>query len=127
MKIKIDFVTNSSSSAFIVSLKADDISEFEDFMQEIADKPDYQGGEGLRIWERFDTIKELYEHATGRPYDWASKPFHPQIENMDEEAFNECLAAIKDGYVALYVAVQYDACDEFENSKYKDCITSTPL
>ena len=127
MKIKIDFVTKSSSSAYVVSLPSDKVSEFEKYLDEMSNRPEWRGSEGFRIWERFDTKKQLYEHATDRPYDWASKAMHHEIENMDIDTFNQCLEIINDGCVALYVAVDYQGCDTFEASKYKDVMTHAPL
>jgi hypothetical protein len=100
-------------------VKDNELSEFEDYLEEMNQNPDYCN-EGLRIWNKFETKKELWEEATGRPYDWASKAFHPQVENMSQDVFDLCLQVINDGYIALYVAVDYNACDAFEVGKYKD-------
>lgn len=126
MKVKSDFVTNSSSCAYVVSLRESQIPEFEDFIHEMDENPEY-ANEGVRVWNRFDTKKELYEYATDRPYDWASKAMSPQIVNMCDETFYMCLDAIKEGCVAFYVAVDYNACEEFEASQYKDMTQSCPL
>ena len=126
MKLKADFITNSSSAAYVVSLKPGEIPEFEDFISDMDANPEYSN-EGVRVWERFDTKKQLYEYATDRPYDWASKAMAPVLEQMDERTFNICLEAINNGCVAFYTAVDYNACDEFEQSKYKDKMEYAPL
>jgi len=126
MKIKSDFVTNSSSCAYIVSLRESEIPEFEDFINIMDKNPEYSN-EGVRIWKRFDTMKKLYEYATGQPYDWVSKAMTPILKNMCAETYHMCKEAIKDGCVAFYVAVDYNACDEFEQSQYKKMMELCPL
>jgi len=118
MKLKLDFIANSSSAAYIMSFKTDDeISDFEDFIECLDRNPEYDN-EGVRIWQTMESKKELYEYATERPYDWASKAMAARPVNMEQEAFDESLKAINNGHTIILVAVDYNACEEFASSKY---------
>lgn len=125
MKIKTDFVTNSSSTAFVVWLRENEVDDFHDYLEEMNNEPNYQH-EGLRIWDRYNTKKDLYEYATGKPYDWVSKAFHPQVENMGQREFDKCLEMIQKGYIVLYVAVDYNAAEDFKTGEYSRCSEEFP-
>ncbi len=117
MKVKLDFIANSSSAAYIMSLNEDDIPGFEKYINKLDGDPEATN-EGVQIWKRLDTKKELYEYATERPYDWASKAMAARLINMEQEAFDKSLKAINDGHKVILVAVDYNICEKFEGSKY---------
>jgi len=117
MKVKLDFVTNSSSACYVMSLKSDLVPGFEDFMNELDKNPDH-GNEGVRIYETFHTLKELQEYVNGGPYDWASKPMGLKFNNWEEGTYLQVKEIIDEGHVAVYCAIDYNACEEFDDSIY---------
>lgn len=116
MKVKLDFVTNSSSSAYIMSLQNTEIADFLEYIERLDNE---NQNEGVRVWQQFNTKKELYEYATDKPYDWVSKAMEPRLVSMDQESFDKALKCINDGCIVMLVAVDYNACEEFEISQYE--------
>jgi hypothetical protein len=121
VKLKTDFVTNSSSTAFIVSLPEEMLAEFYGFVNILDKNPDYDD-EGVSIFSQLDSVRELYEYTTNKPYDWISKAMAPKFVNMTKEYFEKCLKCIKKGNTVLLVDVNYNASEEFETSKYQKYI-----
>jgi hypothetical protein len=117
MKLKLDFIANSSSAAYIMSFNEDDFPGFEKYVNTLDNDPEATN-EGVQIWKRLNTKKELYEYATDRPYDWASKAMAARVVNMEQEAFDKSLKAINDGYKVIVLAIDYNVRNTFERSKY---------
>lgn len=113
MKLKIDFVTNSSSTGYIVAIKPNEIEEFEDYIEELDNHPEAEN-EGVRCYFKSGSYKELLEHANGGPLDWVDKACGPKFEMMCQESFEVCKKIIDIGKVAAEVWVDYNACDLFE-------------
>lgn len=114
MKIKSDFVTNSSSSSFIVGWDPDTFSDLEDYIHKLNEHED-AGNEGVRYYESFRTMKELDEYTNDGPFDWASLPCGVRFENLNEESYEICKSMLKEYGSATIVMVDYNVCEIFED------------
>jgi hypothetical protein len=107
MKIKIDFVTNSSSVCFIFE------SRYPIMRKDIRWK--FWRWEHLRS---FKTKKQLIAFTQNHACDWINLVRGPSIfYNINETEYNKCLEIINQGKIVVYGKVnQHRDIDSFEES-----------
>jgi hypothetical protein len=112
MKIKTDFVTNSSSTSFILSIRPKAITDFIEYCTTLH-KTEEATNEGVYHTIIDGDIKDLKEYTSGREEDWASKPRGVSFNNLTEEEYNICKTIIEEGHAVALASVDYNVVRQF--------------
>lgn len=121
MKVKQDFVTNSSSVCYVVSAESEEMrDDMIELVQKIAKLP-VAGNEGAEATYIGNTIKELNEYTQGRPWDWASEPRGIDYYNLGESSYERCKELIEQGHHILIARIDWNANHYFDE-RYEEYI-----
>jgi len=123
MKIKLDFITNSSSSGFILSLRKENRDAFEEYMDNLNHHSD-AGNEGVRIYMIADSVERLNKYTDERAIDWITRATAVQYDNLSEANYKTCKEIIEEGGVAVECWVDYNVCEKFDEDYGSNIIES---
>jgi len=123
MKIKLDYVTNSSSTGFIVGISRTEVESFAEYIAELNDHED-AANEGVSAEMFAYDKKELDEYTNDGPIDWAQKPTGPRFERLGPEQYKSCLEIIENGGVAIECWIDNNVCEKFDDD-YGDKIVES--
>jgi len=112
MKIKSDFVTNSSSVSFIVSIDPNEIFKLKQFIEKLEEHHSSVPGDN-HIYFVCDNMQCLLDYTNGREYDWAAQARGLQFFNLEEKTFENCKKIIEDGHVAAKVRINNNISGKF--------------
>lgn len=111
MKVKSDFVTNSSSTCYVLALDEEDIPKLEELLDQVRKDAEYIN-EGVGIDNIFRNMKELKEYTNGGPIDWITKARGETFRFWDlDPSYYVFLAKIiiKDKKIATLARIDYGA------------------
>lgn len=123
MKIKNSFVTNSSSTSFIVIVKPYYLDSFLDSIAEMNQHPDAE--EECGLYYIFKNIDELNEYTNDEPIDWISKITGPKFVNLNKESYLKCKEEIEKNNYICEVFIDNNLCEYFDDLYNMNIIQSS--
>ena len=119
MKIKRDFVTNSSSVCYLIAAPNKEIlDDMIDLIDKI-DQMDDASNEGAGIQFAGNTIKKLNEYVQGRPWDWITKARGLEFIYMTEHVYKESKLIIEEGEYVLIANMDWNANHHFDDQYHQ--------
>lgn len=103
MKIKSDFVTNSSSNCYILldTSKKGRFSEIDDILEKCSKELEYVDSASLD--STFCNLEELDEYTNDGPLDWVQKARGPRMWNLGRDMYDECKRVLKNSEGMIHI------------------------
>ncbi len=115
MKIKHDFVTNSSSVGFVLAFYNDKKFDIEK----------YESDAAVSIYLNSNSIDGLNEYTHGNPVDWITKACGIDFTYLSEEKYSRCKEIIeKGGTIVICFVERGEESNKFDDEEYKDIIST---